>query len=369
MSLGRYVARRLLLIVPTLIGIMAINFAIVQVAPGGPVEQALAELSGEASAVPAPASSGAGGETGVAITAVDSAASAGYRGSSGIDPELIRELERQFGFDRPLHERFLTMLWNYARFDFGDSFFQDASVMEIVLSKLPVSMTLGFWTLLIVYGISIPLGIAKAVRDGTRFDLWTSFAIFVGYAVPGFLFAILFIVLFAGGSFLEIFPMRGLVSEGWSSLSPFERVVDYMWHIALPVGSIVLGGFATLTMLTKNSFIEEIGKQFVLTARSKGLSERRVLYGHVFRNAMLLVIAGFPQAFIGLFFTGSLLIEVIFSLDGLGYLGFNAALNRDYPVMFGTLWVFGLLGLLMGLLGDLMYVVVDPRIDFEARRT
>jgi microcin C transport system permease protein len=361
--MGRYVLRRLLLIVPTLLGIMLANFLIVQAAPGGPVDQAIAEIMGEASATVGAVSGSAGGDLGNAAAGFGGSS---YEGARGIDPELIASLERQFGFDKPAHERIFLMLSNYLRFDFGTSFFQDESVVSIVLSKVPVSASLGLWTLLIVYGISIPLGIAKAVRDGTRFDFWTSLIIFVGYAVPGFLFAILLVVLFAGGSFWEVFPMRGLTSEYAGDLSWFERMLDYLWHIVLPVSSLVLGGFATLTLLTKNCFLEEIGKQFVLTARAKGLSPKRVLYGHVFRNAMLLVISGFPQAFIGVFFTGALLIEVIFSIDGIGRLGYDAVIRRDYPIVFATVYCFSLLGLLLNLLSDVIYTWVDPRIDFES---
>lgn len=282
-------------------------------------------------------------------------------------PELIADLERQFGFDKPLHERFLIMLSNYAVFDFGESFFRDDRVVDLILEKMPVSISLGIWTTLIVYLVSIPLGIRKAVRDGSRFDVWTSGAIAVGYAVPGFLFAVLLVILLAGGSYLQIFPLRGLTSSNWEELSIAGKAVDYLWHMVLPVTAMVIGGFASLTMLTKNSFVDEINKQYVLTAKSKGLSQRSVLYGHIFRNAMLIVIAAFPSAFVGVLFTGSVLIEVIFSLDGLGLLGFESAINRDYPVLFGTLYMFTLLGLLMNLVGDLMYVIVDPRIDFESR--
>ncbi len=363
--MGRYVLRRLLLIVPTLLGIMAANFLIVQAAPGGPVDQAIAELTGESGSTTAAVSGSAGGDSGGA-EAGSFAGSSSYAGVRGIDPELIAGLERQFGFDKPAHERFFLMLWNYLRFDFGTSFFQDESVVSIVLSKIPVSASLGLWTLLITYGISIPLGVAKAVRDGTPFDFWSSLVIFVGYAIPGFLFAILLVVLFAGGSFWEIFPMRGLASEYAADLPWLDRVLDYLWHIVLPISSLVLGGFATLTLLTKNSFLEEIGKQFVLTARAKGLSPNRVLYGHVFRNAMLLVISGFPQAFIGVFFTGALLVEVIFSIDGSGRLGYDAVMRRDYPIVFGTVYCFSLLGLLLNLLSDLIYTWIDPRIDFES---
>ena len=303
---------------------------------------------------------GGGGASGAGVTG-------DYRGSRGLEPELIADLERQFGFDRPPVERFLKMMGDYARFDFGESFFRDREVVDLVADKMPVSISLGLWTTLLVYLISIPLGIAKAMRDGSPFDVWTSAVVIVGYAIPGFLFAILLVVLFAGGSFVDWFPLRGLTSENFDSLSLGGKVLDYFWHLALPITAMVVGGFASLTMLTKNSFLDEIDKQYVLTARAKGLGERRVLYGHVFRNAMLIVVAGFPSAFVGVLFTGSLLIEVIFSLDGLGLLGFEAAINRDYPVMFGTLFFFTLLGLVLNIVGDVMYTVIDPRIDFERR--
>jgi microcin C transport system permease protein len=359
-----YIIRRLILIVPTLFGIMLINFVIIQAAPGGPVEQVLAQLE-QVGGAAAERITRAGGELAGAAATQERGA---YRGAQGLDPAFIAELERQFGFDKPAHERFFMMMGNYLTFDFGKSFYRDRSVVELVIEKMPVSISLGLWTTLIVYLVSIPLGIAKAVRDGSRFDVATSGAIVVGYAIPSFLFAVLLLVLFAGGSYYTWFPLRGLVSENWHELAPLDKVLDYLWHITLPVLAMVIGGFATLTMLTKNSFLDQISQQYVVTARAKGLAERRVLYGHVFRNAMLIVIAGFPSAFIGVLFTGSVLIEVIFSLDGLGLLGFEAAINRDYPVMFGTLFFFSLLGLLMNLLGDLMYTVVDPRIDFEARR-
>src|SRR3546814_565777 len=291
------------------------------------------------------------------------------RGTRGLDPQIIEQLERQFGFDKPLHERFVMMMGNYLTFDFGDSFFRARRVVDVVLEKMPVSISLGIWTTLLVYLISIPLGVRKAVRDGSRFDIWTSAVVIVGNAIPSFLFAVLLVVLFAGGSYLQLFPLRGLVSSDWASLGPVDKVLDYLWHMVLPVSAMVIGGFASLTMLTKNSFLDEINKQYVLTAKAKGLSQRGVLYGHVFRNAMLIVIAGFPSAFVAVLFTGSLFIEIIFSLDGLGLLGFEAALQRDYPVMFGTLYFFTLLGLLLNLIGDVMYMVIDPRIDFEARET
>jgi microcin C transport system permease protein len=365
-----YIVRRLLLIIPTLFGIMVINFVIIQAAPGGPVEQAIAKLSG--TAVEATARfSGGGGETGGTQSATPMAAAEGgskYRGARGLDPELIAEIETLYGFDKPPLERFVHMLGNYARFDFGESFFRDESVVNLVIEKMPVSISLGLWTTLLVYLISIPLGIAKAVRDGSRFDVWTSAVIILGYAIPGFLFAVLLVVLFAGGSYLDWFPLRGLFSDGWSELSVLGKIGDYFWHLVLPIIALVVGGFATLTMLTKNSFLAEINQQYVMTARAKGLTERRVLYRHVFRNAMLIIIAGFPGAFLGILFTGALLIEVIFSLDGLGLLGFESLINRDYPVIFGTLFFFTLLGMLVKLLSDIMYVVVDPRIDFESRR-
>ncbi len=354
--MGTYLLKRLLLIIPTLFGIMVINFVIVQFAPGGPVEQVLAELT-------APGMTTTGPVGGADVAADDTGLA-----SAGLDPALIADLERRFGFDRPMHERFVMMMWNYVRLDFGDSYFQDRPVTELVIERLPVSISLGLWSLLLIYLISIPLGVAKAVRDGSRFDIWTSVLIFVGYAIPGFLFAIVLVVLFAGGTYWEIFPLQGLTSPNFHEMSFPEQVRDYFWHLALPVTAITIGGFATLTMLTKNSFIEELGKQFVLTARSKGINERRVLYGHVFRNAMLIVIAGFPAAFVGILFTGALLIEVIFSLDGLGLLGYEAVLKRDFPILFGTLFVFTLLGLLLNVIGDLTYVLVDPRIDFESRQ-
>lgn len=363
-----YILRRLALIVPTLFGIMVVNFIVVQAAPGGPVEQMIAQIQGTAVDVTARVSGTGGGETqarGSGSAGGDSVSK--YRGARGLDPELIKQIEKLYGFDKPAHERFIIMMKNYATFDFGTSFFRDRKVVDLVIDKMPVSISIGLWTSLLVYMISIPLGVAKAVRDGSRFDIGTSAVIIVGYAIPGFLFAILLVVLFAGGSFLDWFPLRGLTSSNWDSLTVPEKIVDYFWHMALPIVSMVVGGFAGLTMLTKNSFLEEINKQYVVTARSKGLKERDILYGHIFRNAMLIVVAGFPSAFIGILFSGALLTEVIFSLDGLGLLGFEAALKRDYPVLFGTLYVFTLLGLLMNLIGDLMYHVVDPRIDFEAR--
>jgi microcin C transport system permease protein len=361
--MGAYILRRLLLIIPTLFGIMVINFTLTQFVPGGPIEQVLARLEGGGDAFQTIAG---GGDAGGGI---DEAAGGDerYIGSRGLPPEFIADLERQFGFDKPPLQRFLDMMWNYMRFDFGESYFRSISVVDLVLEKMPVSITLGLWSTLIAYLISIPLGIRKAVRDGTPFDTWTSGAIIVGYAIPGFLFAILLLVLFAGGSYFKWFPLRGLTSDNWDQLSMLGKVGDYFWHIALPVLASTIASFATLTLLTKNSFLDEIKKQYVMTARAKGLTERAVLYGHVFRNAMLIVIAGFPSVFVAVFFGGSLIIETIFSLDGLGRLGFEAAVSRDYPVIFGTLFFFGLMGLLMGILSDLMYVWIDPRIDFERR--
>ncbi|HYF87186.1 microcin C ABC transporter permease YejB [Azospirillum sp.] len=365
-----YIIRRLLLIIPTLFGIMVINFLIVQIAPGGPIEQMIARVQGTAVEATSRIGGTAGGDANTAQRQNQTAGDSGgkYRGAQGLDPAFIKQLEKEFGFDKPIHERFIHMMSNYIVFDFGTSYFRDRRVVDLVLEKMPVSISLGIWTTLIVYLVSIPLGIAKAVRDGQPFDVWTSGVVIVGYAIPSFLFAVLLIVVFAGGRYLDWFPLRGLVSDNWGDLPWYKQILDYFWHMALPVLSMVIGGFAGLTMLTKNSFMEEIGKQYVTTARAKGLTEKRVLYGHVFRNAMLIVIAGFPGAFIGILFTGAMLIEVIFSLDGLGLLGFEAAINRDYPVMFGTLYFFTLLGLIMNLVGDITYVMVDPRIDFESRR-
>jgi len=351
--------------IPTLFGIMLINFVIVQFAPGGPVERAIAQSSGLGSDVTARVSGAAG--DGAQKSGAATANSSRYQGAQGMDPAYVAELEKQFGFDKPAHVRFVTMLANYARLDFGDSFYRGMSVIDLIRDKLPVSLSLGLWTTLIVYLVSIPLGIRKAVRDGSRFDSWTSGAIVVGYAVPGFLFAVVLVVFFAGASYWQIFPLRGLVSDNWESLGWGARILDYLWHITLPVLAMSAGGFAALTMLTKNAFLDEIGKLYVMTARAKGLTERQVLYGHIFRNAILVVIAGFPAAFISILFSGSLLIEVIFSLDGLGLLGFESVLNRDYPVVFGTLFIFTLMGLLLNLLSDITYTVVDPRIDFENR--
>ncbi len=358
--MASYILRRLILIIPTLLGIMAINFAIIQFAPGGPVEQVIAELT-HASGGATERFAGGGGD-GVAQSGESS-----YKGAQGLDPEFIKALEKQFGFDKPPLERFANMVWNYIQFDFGESYFRSVTVIDLILEKMPVSISLGIWTTLLSYLISIPLGIRKAVRDGSRFDTWTSGVIIIGYAIPGFLFAIMLLIFFAGGSYFQWFPLRGLHSSGSENLSTFEWLVDYFHHIALPVLAMAISGFATLTLLTKNSFLDEIGKQYVVTAKAKGLKESTVLYGHVFRNAMLIVVAGFPAAFVSIFFTGSLLIETIFSLDGLGLLGYESIINRDYPVVFGTLYLFGLIGLVMHLITDLVYVQIDPRIDFEGR--
>jgi microcin C transport system permease protein len=364
-----YIVRRLALMIPTLLGIMVINFGIVQLAPGGPIEQIIAEISGTDAGTTGRISGGgseiAGGGSSAGASA--STADTGYRGAQGLDPEFIKDLERQFGFDKPLHERFLKMMGDFIVFDFGTSFFRDETVIDLVLSKMPVSISLGLWTTLIVYLVCIPLGIRKAVMDGTRFDVWTTTILTIGFAVPSFVMAILLIVLFSGGSFFDIFPLRGLTSENFDELSVVGQIFDYLWHLILPITALVLGGFLSLTMLTKNSYLDQINMLYVQTARAKGLTERRVMYGHVFRNAMLIVIAGFPGAFIGILFTGAMLIEIIFSLDGLGLLGFEAAIKRDYPIMFATVYFFTLLGLVMNLVGDLMYTIIDPRIDFEGR--
>ena len=365
-----YIARRLLLMIPTLFGIMVLNFAVIQAAPGGPVEQTLAKLKG--TGIDATAritgtgqelqgqSQGGTGEGGSSST---------YRGARGLDPAFIKQLEKQYGFDKPWYQRFGLMIKSYLTFDFGKSWFKGRSVVDLIIEKIPVSISLGLWATLLVYGISIPLGVRKAVADGTQFDLWTSAAIVVGTAIPGFLFAILLIVLFAGGTYFSWFPLRGLTSDNWAQLSWSGKSVDYIWHMILPVVSMTVGGFAGLTMLTKNSFLDQINLQYVVTARSKGLTETRILYGHVFRNAMLIVISGFPGAFIGILFTGALLTEIIFSLDGLGLLGYEAVINRDYPIVFATLYIYTLIGLVTQLIGDVTYMLVDPRIDFEARET
>ncbi|MEM7720572.1 MAG: microcin C ABC transporter permease YejB [Pseudomonadota bacterium] len=360
--MGAYIFRRLLLIIPTLFGIMVINFTLTQFVPGGPIEQILARLDGSGDVF----ENISGGSGDVDTESLDGGDS-GYVGGRGLPKEFIEELEREFGFDKPAYQRFFDMMWNYMRFDFGESYFRSVSVVDLVLEKMPVSISLGLWSTLLAYLVSIPLGIRKAVRDGSTFDTWTSGILIAAYAIPGFLFAIMLLVLFAGGSYYQIFPLRGLTSDNWEELSAIGKVLDYFWHLALPLAASMISAFTFSTLLTKNSFLDEISKQYVVTARSKGLSESRVLYGHVFRNAMLIVIAGFPAAFIGIFFGGSLIIETIFSLDGLGRLGFEAAVARDYPVIFGTLFAFGLIGLLVGIISDLMYVFVDPRIDFEKR--
>ncbi len=367
--MSTYILKRLLLMIPTLFGIMLINFIVVQAAPGGPIQQILAKIRGQS----LDADSRIGGTGQDAMNTFGDHGggadpSSSYRGLQGIDPEFIRQLEKQFGFDKPAYERFWIMIKNYLTFDFGRSYFKDMRVVDLVKQKLPVSISLGLWSMLFVYLISIPLGIRKAVHDGALFDIWTSFLVIIGYAVPSFLFALFLIILFAGGSFLQIFPLRGLVSDGFTDLPLFSKIIDYFWHLTLPILAIVIAGFAKLTLLTKNSFLEEINKQYVLCARAKGISEKAVLYGHIFRNAMLIVIAGFPSAFIGILFTSSLLIEILFSLDGLGLLGFEAAMSRDYPVMFGTLYMFTLMGMLLHLIGDLSYMLVDPRIDLSEKK-
>lgn len=358
--MSRYIARRLLLLLPTLIGIITLNFFIVQLAPGGPVDQTIARLTSQdvsttsriGLSTPAPTQTNAASQ---------------YVGARGLDPELIKAIEKQYGFDRPMHERYFKMLWDYFHLDFGNSYYQGRPVIDLIVERLPVSISLGLWSMLLIYMTSIPLGIAKAVRDGTAFDAWTSALIFIGYSIPSFLFAIILLVLFAGGAYYDWFPLKGLSSRDFDSLPPLDQVIDYIWHMALPVTAITIGGFATLTMLTKNLFLEEISKHYVMTALAKGLTEQRMLYGHVFRNAMLIVIAGFPAALIGILFTSTLLIEVIFSLRGLGLLGFEATLTRDYPIVFGTVFCFTFISLILTLIGDITYTLVDPRIDFETR--
>ncbi|MBL4600624.1 MAG: microcin C ABC transporter permease YejB [Rhizobiaceae bacterium] len=365
--MGAYILRRLLLMIPTILGILAVSFAVIQFAPGGPVERVLAELSGQAGSA-TDRITGGGDSLGL-DQGLDGGGegSSKYRGAQGLDPEFIAKLEKQFGFDKPPLERFALMVWNFVRFDFGESYFRDVLVIDLILEKLPVSVSLGLWITFISYAISVPLGIKKAVSDGSSFDIWTSGVIIIAYAIPGFLFAILLVVLFAGGSFYDLFPLRGLTSENFDELSIMGKIGDYFWHLALPLIAMALSAFATTTLLTKNSFLDEIRKQYVQTARAKGLTERQVLYGHVFRNAMLIIIAGFPAAFISSFFTGSLLIETIFSLDGLGLLGFESIIGRDYPVVFGNLFIMSLLGLVVTLISDLTYTLIDPRIDFESR--
>ena len=363
-----YILKRLLLIIPTLFGILTVNFIIIQAAPGGPVEKAISQIKGnDVSLTQRFTSSGGEQKQSEQKSFQVNNSNSKYRGSQGIDPDLIKELEKEYGFDKPPLERFFLMVKNFLVFDFGESFYKDKKVVDLIKEKLPVSISLGLWTTLIIYLISIPLGIKKAIKDGSDFDLYTSSLIIIGYAIPGFLFAIFLIVMFAGGSYFDVFPLRGLVSDNWDELTTTNKILDYFWHITLPVIAMVIGGFASLTMLTKNAFLDEINKQYVITARSKGLTQKQVLYGHVFRNAMLIVISGFPAAFISILFTSSLLIEVIFSLDGLGLLGFEAALGRDYPVVFASLYVFTLIGLIMKLVSDLTYMFIDPRIDFETR--
>ncbi len=366
--MGAYLIRRILLIFPTLFGIMLINFAVIQIVPGGPVEQMIAQMTG--TAVESTARFSGGSEENLSSNFDASSfedSDSKYRGAQGLDSDIIKEIEIMYGMDKPAHERFFKMLKSYLFFDFGESFFRDQKVTSLVLDKMPVSISLGLWTTLLVYLISIPLGIRKAIKDGSRFDIISSSIVTIGYAIPNFLFAVILIVFFAGGRFYDIFPLRGLVSENFEELSLLSQIKDYFWHLALPLTAMIVSGFAGLTFLTKNSFIDQINQQYVMTARAKGLSERKVLYRHVFRNAMLIVIAGFPSAFIGILFSSSLFIEVIFSLDGLGLLGYEAALTRDYPVIFATLYFFSLLGLIMGIIGDFMYSIIDPRIDFESR--
>ena len=365
--MGTYIIKRLLLMVPTLLGIMLISFTLIQFAPGGPVERVLAQLAGTDVGATARIGGGGGGAGEAGGAMQGGGFESKYRGAQGLDPEFIKSLEKQFGFDKPAPERFWMMLKNYATFNFGNSYFRDVAVIDLIKEKLPVSISLGLWMTFISYMISIPLGISKAVRDGSAFDIWTSSVVIVGFAIPSFLFAILLIVLFAGGSFWNIFPLRGLTSDNFEQLSLMGKIMDYAWHLVLPLTALAISAFATLTLLTKNSFLDEIKKQYVITARAKGLTDKQVLYGHVFRNAMLIVIAGFPGAFISAFFAGSLLIEQIFSLDGLGLLGFKSAIDRDYPVVFATLYIFSLMGLVTGLITDLVYTWIDPRIDFEKR--
>jgi microcin C transport system permease protein len=368
--MAAYILRRILFMIPTLLGIMLVSFVVVQFAPGGPVERVIAQISGSDTGATSRISGSQGGDFGARAQGQGSAGgdvSSKYRGAQGLDPEFIKSLEKQFGFDKPAYQRFGLMIWNFSTFDFGKSYFRDTSVIQLIKEKLPVSMSLGIWMTLMTYLISIPLGIRKAVSDGSPFDTWTSSLIIIGYAIPGFLFAILLIILFAGGSFWDVFPLRGLTSDNWAALPWYSKILDYFWHLVLPITSMALAAFATMTLLTKNSFLDEIRKQYVLTARAKGCTSRQVLYGHIFRNAMLIVIAGFPGAFVHAFFTGALLIETIFSLDGLGLLGFESVLNRDYPVVFATLYIFSLVGIAVNLLADLTYTWVDPRIDFETR--
>ncbi len=343
-----YIVKRLLLMIPTLIGILLVSFVIIQFVPGGPVEQLIQELRGDSLSGEVASSGGV------------------YRGAQGVDAARLKEIRELYGFDKPAYERFVEMLVRYAQFDLGKSYFHHKGVWDLIIEKLPVSVSLGLWSFLIVYAVSIPLGIAKAVRNGSRFDLWTSSAILVGYAIPGFVLGVALLVLFGGGSFLQWFPLRGLTSDNWAQLSLAGKVLDYLWHLALPLTCLIVGSFAVTTMLTKNTFLEEIRRQYVMTARAKGLSEQRVFYRHIFRNALIPLVTGFPAAFVGAFFTGSLLIETLFSLDGLGLLSYEAVMKRDYPVVLGSLYVFSLLGLLTKLVTDVMYTWVDPRVKFGA---
>jgi microcin C transport system permease protein len=358
-----YIIRRLLLVIPTLIAIVTINFFIIQIAPGGPVDQLIAKMQGLDSGIMEQVTGSSKSE----LKQTDIKEKSSYRGARGLDPEVIAEIEKRFGFDKPIHIRYFKMLKDFFFFDFGDSLFRGRSVVELIVERIPVSLSLGLWSTIIIHLVCIPLGIKKALKHSSRFDVWTSSVIIIGNAIPVFLFAIILIILFAGGSYLNWFPLRGLVSVNFDQLSFFGKIIDYFWHMALPTLALVIGGFATLTFLTKNSFLDEIEKQYVVTARAKGLTENKILYGHVFRNAMILVIASFPSAFIGLFFTGSMLIEVIFSLDGMGLLGFQATLQRDFPLMFSTLYIFTLMGLILSIISDITYTIVDPRIDFEKR--
>lgn len=360
--MAAYIFRRVLLMIPTLWAVITLNFFIIQIAPGGPVEQQIAVMQGIDNSMLDRVS----GNNQSDLQGTDTTESK-YLGARGLDPSIIKEIEQRFGFDKPIMERYWMMLRSYVTFDFGDSFFKGESVMELVMNRLPVSVSLGLWSTLIIYMISIPLGIYKARNHGSQFDTSTTTLLITLSAIPGFLLAVLLIVLFAGGNYFDWFPLRGLVSDNWDSLSWFGKITDYLWHMFLPTIALTIGGFLGLTLLTKNSFLDEIGKQYVMTARAKGNTERKVMYGHVFRNAMLIIIAGFPAAFIGILFGSSLLIEVIFSLEGLGLLTYEAINQRDYPVIFATLYVFTFIGLVMSLIGDLMYTVVDPRIDFEGR--
>lgn len=361
--MSAYIFRRLLLVIPTLWAIITINFFVIQIAPGGPVEQAIAQIEGHTSGI-MDRFSGGGSEM---KTESLSEGKSGYKGSRGLDPEVVEAIKKQFGFDKPISERYFDMLKNYITFNFGQSLFKGGNVIDLIKERLPVSISLGLWSTLIIYFVSIPLGITKAIHHGSRFDIWTSAFVIVGYAIPGFLFAIILIIVFASGNYLSWFPLRGLISDNFDQLTWYQQIIDYFWHIALPIFTMVIGGFATLSMLTKNSFLDEINKQYVVTARAKGLDEKRILYKHVFRNAMLIIIAGFPSAFISIFFTGSMLIEVMFSLNGIGLLGFESTIQRDYPVVFSTLYIITLLGLVLSIISDLTYTWVDPRIDFEAR--